>query len=512
MPRLFAVFLLTLLLPTAPALAALIRWDALPALDVAQTHGPYAGQTMCPMCRHGYDAGVLILLPGEARADTLTFALGALREATGDLDDPRFRIFVVLLDTPTTDLRNALDRLPAHWHAGTLLATERAAAEDVFGKAVTAQGSLHVFAQRRVLRSVEALQAVDAGDLAADVAWAREVLDYTYAVPAGSEDPDTPKGLLWSAPSRPAERLALQPGSAVRRLCFESPHGGAEAAALAGLRVAGSSPRTQWARTDDSGCVEVELGSGGVDAELFAWRARPVAISIPSPGPAQSGLRTGVELPRLTGVRGNEPVVGGRCDGCEAVFTGLPDRLVSVARLVAEDEPGEPLRIRGRVLDAHGRPRAGVVVYAYQTDAAGHYPPAPQRPGAAARHGRLHGWAISDAQGRYGFDSVRPASYPDSSVEQHVHMHVIEPGRCTYYLGDLLFDDDPRLSAAQRQAAVHAHGGSGVVRPTGDASGWEARRDIHLGANVADHARCGERPTSSSPAQAPSARPRPAIR
>lgn len=172
------------------------------------------------------------------------------------------------------------------------------------------------------------------------------------------------------------------------------------------------------------------------------------------------------------------------------MFTALPSRLPSVAHLIAADQPGEPLRIRGRILDSEGRPRSGVVVYAYQTNAEGHYPPAQQLAGAASRHGRLRGWALSDQEGRYGFETIRPASYPDSSVEQHVHMHVIEPGRCTYYIGDLLFDDDPKLSSRQRQRAAVAHGGSGIVPAASVAGTWQVERDIRLGLNVKDYSNC----------------------
>lgn len=507
MPRPLLALMFALLLPIVPAQSAVLRWDALPALDVRQSQGPYAGQTICPMCRHGYDAGVLVLLPANAPAEAAGAALDALRSATGGVDDPRFRVFVVLIEPPGRALQDRLDTLPPTWYVGTLIEKERVAALAAFGEALASSGAAHVFAQRRSLRGFDPLQAIAAGELAADVRWAREVLDYAYADPAASEHPDTPKGLLWTAPSRLDGRVSLSPGAAVREVCFDTGVEGGASNALVGLRLATPASRTQWARSDARGCLEAELGTGRIDVELFAWRALPLTFELPAAAPEQSSLRSRLSPQRATGVHGGEPVVGGRCEGCEAVFTGLPARLPTVARLVAEDTQGEPLRIRGRVLDTQGNPRPGVVVYAYQTDAAGHYPPAPELAGAAARHGRLRGWALSDALGRYGFDTVRPASYPASSVEQHVHMHVIEPGRCTYYVGDLLFDDDPKLSMQQRARALRAHGGSGVVRPGGDAGGWQADRDIRLGLHVSGHQACGDRATPSWPAPAPSAHP-----
>ena len=51
-----------------------------------------------------------------------------------------------------------------------------------------------------------------------------------------------------------------------------------------------------------------------------------------------------------------EPVVGLPCEGCEAVFAGLPAQLFPTARIAPAGEPGEPLRITGRAYDAAGRP------------------------------------------------------------------------------------------------------------------------------------------------------------
>jgi protocatechuate 3,4-dioxygenase beta subunit len=132
-----------------------------------------------------------------------------------------------------------------------------------------------------------------------------------------------------------------------------------------------------------------------------------------------------------------EPIVGGPCEGCEAVFEGLPSSLSTTARLAPATEPGAPMTLTGRVLGADGRPRAGVIVYAYQTNTAGIYPPSSLRTGAAARHGALRGWTLSGPDGRYTFETIRPGTYP--------------------------------------------------TRVNGR---WMATRDIHLGRNIPGHAGC----------------------
>lgn len=187
-----------------------------------------------------------------------------------------------------------------------------------------------------------------------------------------------------------------------------------------------------------------------------------------------------------------ERVVGGPCDGCEAVFDGLPASVPVEGRVAPADEPGTRMTIDGIVTTASGTPAAGIVIYAYQTDAKGLYPSAPGLRGAAARHGRLRGWARTDAQGRYRFLTIRPAGYPNTDIPEHVHLHVIEPGRCTYYIDDIVFEDDPRLTPRQRAAHDRGRGGSGVVRPSREANGvWQVRRDIRLGAGISDYQLCG---------------------
>ena len=184
------------------------------------------------------------------------------------------------------------------------------------------------------------------------------------------------------------------------------------------------------------------------------------------------------------------PVIGNPCEGCEAVFDGMPAEIPSSIRLAPPGEPGVPMRITGRILDGAGRTRSDVVVYAYQTDHAGIYPRPGQQLGfEAMRHGRLRGWVRSDAQGRYAIDTIRPGSYPDEEMAEHVHMHVLEPGCFTYYIDDLMFLDDPKLSAEEQREA-HGTGGNGFLRPVMVDGRWQVERDIVLGLGVPGHREC----------------------
>lgn len=203
---------------------------------------------------------------------------------------------------------------------------------------------------------------------------------------------------------------------------------------------------------------------------------------------ARFGILGGLVLTAMV-VRADEPVVGGPCQGCEAVFVGKPATLSSVSRIAPVGEPGEPMRVTG-VVTAAGKPRANVIVYAYQTNAEGIYPP-PAKPLGRwpDRHGKLRGWVITDREGRYTFDTIRPGSYPSQSVSQHIHMHVIEPGCATYYIDNIEFTDDPLLPEDERKPRPDARAGSGLGTPQRDANGvWQVRRDIQLGKNIPGHA------------------------
>lgn len=187
----------------------------------------------------------------------------------------------------------------------------------------------------------------------------------------------------------------------------------------------------------------------------------------------------------------NEPIAGGPCEGCEAVFVGRPATLASSARIATANEPGEPLVLEGTVRHPDGAVAPGVIVYAYHTNAAGIYPRATGPD--ATRHGRLRGFALTGAKGEYRFETIRPGSYPNSDNPQHIHMHIVEPGRCTYWIDDVHFADDPLLKAEHRTAAP-GRGGSGIAEPVKQASGvWHVRRDIVLGAGVRDYDACSRK-------------------
>ncbi|MBL8517926.1 MAG: hypothetical protein JNM76_13270 [Betaproteobacteria bacterium] len=182
----------------------------------------------------------------------------------------------------------------------------------------------------------------------------------------------------------------------------------------------------------------------------------------------------------------------GPCEGCAAVFQGRPVTLASQGRIAPQGAPGDAMRVDGVVRDAMGKPVAGIIVYAYQTDHTGIYPrPTDSAGRESARHGTYRGFVVTDAEGRYRFDTIRPAGYPGTEIPEHIHMHVLEPGRCTTYLDDIVFEDDPRLTPRQRAGHVRGRGGPGIAQPVKEAGVWKVKRDIVLGQGIANYAECG---------------------
>lgn len=191
---------------------------------------------------------------------------------------------------------------------------------------------------------------------------------------------------------------------------------------------------------------------------------------------AEAGQPGGTDQQRPRELR---PVPG--CEGCEAAWEADSSTLAPRIRLAGPDEPGEPLLLRGIVYKPDGKtPAAGVVIYAYHTNAAGLYAERSTKSEWSRRHGRLRGWLKTGADGRDEVQTIKPGRYPDRSDVAHVHMTVLEPGKAPYWIDDVVFDGEPGVDAKYRQER-EKRGGSGIVRLKREPDGrWLAERDIML--------------------------------
>ncbi|MCB0520798.1 MAG: intradiol ring-cleavage dioxygenase [Lewinellaceae bacterium] len=180
--------------------------------------------------------------------------------------------------------------------------------------------------------------------------------------------------------------------------------------------------------------------------------------------------------------------VGGPCECCDAWKDGLPETLSWQTRIAPAGEPGEPLEISGTVFLKDGAtPAKDIILYVYHTDAAGLYSNGPTISTCARRHGHLRGWMKTGADGRYKFRTIRPASYPNTTAEQHIHPVIKEPGLKEYWIDEFLFDNDPNLTEKVRKHQS-GRGGNGILNLTKNQNGiWTGQRDIFLGRNVSDY-------------------------
>jgi protocatechuate 3,4-dioxygenase beta subunit len=170
-----------------------------------------------------------------------------------------------------------------------------------------------------------------------------------------------------------------------------------------------------------------------------------------------------------------------QCEGCEAIHEHAFDDLTPRVVIGAAGEPGDRLVLTGTVYAPDGRtPAAGVVVYFYHTNAEGVYPTRGDERGWDRRHGYLRGWIRTGANGEYRVETIRPSPYPGRSDPAHIHIIVKEPERREYWIDEVVFTDDPLVTARYRERVTN-RGGSGIVTPRRDEAGvWLVRRDIVL--------------------------------
>jgi len=117
-----------------------------------------------------------------------------------------------------------------------------------------------------------------------------------------------------------------------------------------------------------------------------------------------------------------------------------PAQVTSSGRIGPASEPGIPFLVKTTLLDPAGKPAAGVQVFAYQTDRTGIY----AAPGAADQW-RLKGWAVTDAQGRFEFRTIRPGSYPEGGNPAHIHL-IFTTTCCGRQASEMVFEDDPLIT------------------------------------------------------------------
>jgi protocatechuate 3,4-dioxygenase, beta subunit len=180
-------------------------------------------------------------------------------------------------------------------------------------------------------------------------------------------------------------------------------------------------------------------------------------------------------------------LVGGRCEGCEAIHEYGSKQLSSIDTLPGFRGTGEKLRITGTIYKKDGKtPAAGVILYIYHTGTGGTYETKGNEKGWGRRHGSHRGWIKTGADGRYTFYTIKPGSYPASKMPAHIHATIKEPYLNEYYIDDFHFDDDPFITSKEKNNPS-PKGGSGIVSLNLVNNLWVAERNIILGLNITDY-------------------------
>jgi len=176
--------------------------------------------------------------------------------------------------------------------------------------------------------------------------------------------------------------------------------------------------------------------------------------------------------------------VGGRCEGCEALYEYGSRSLNSVDTIPGFEQSAAKVKVTGVIYHNDGvTPAKDVILYIYHTDEQGIYRASADAQGWERRHGQHRGWIKTGSDGKYTFYTFRPASYPNTTIPQHIHATVKPPGYSDYYIDDFYFDDDPNLTPTLR-AQDKRRAGSGIVALKMENGMLLAQRDIILGLNI----------------------------
>lgn len=155
----------------------------------------------------------------------------------------------------------------------------------------------------------------------------------------------------------------------------------------------------------------------------------------------------------------------------------VPDTVSSKIALAKDSDEGERMIITGTVFAGDGKtPAPNTLIYLYHTDVHGVY-----GRGDEPRHGRFRGWLLTDTQGKYEFSSIRPASYPNSTIPQHIHMTVTTKDRKEDWIDETWFADDKFVTEQARRNLSGKGGPMSVLAMEKGANGvWRGIRDIRL--------------------------------
>ena len=181
-------------------------------------------------------------------------------------------------------------------------------------------------------------------------------------------------------------------------------------------------------------------------------------------------------------------LVGGSCEGCEAIFEYGKRELNSLDTLPGFFDEGEPLKISGTIYQPDEKtPAEGVILYVYQTNQQGIYENKYQENNWARRHGYIRGWLKTGPDGRFCFFTTMPGTYPNRQEPAHIHPTLLEPDGKYYWLHSIVFAGDPLLGTDQKTSNATQRGNSGLIHLNKNGNQWEGQINFILGKNIPNY-------------------------
>lgn len=178
-------------------------------------------------------------------------------------------------------------------------------------------------------------------------------------------------------------------------------------------------------------------------------------------------------------------LVGGPCEGCEAIFEYGNRKLTPTDTLPDFYKKGPKIKVEGTIYKPDGKtPAKDIILYVYHTNQEGIYAPKKDAKGWAVRHGYNRGWVKTDKNGYYAFYSLKPAPYPNSSEPAHIHYTILEPNGKYYYLSSCHFKGDSLLTNNEIKPDSPRGGSSGLLNLKKEGNLLVGTRDIILGKNI----------------------------
>lgn len=145
--------------------------------------------------------------------------------------------------------------------------------------------------------------------------------------------------------------------------------------------------------------------------------------------------------------------------------------------LSKDSDKGEKMIISGTVIESDGKtPAPNVLIYLYHTDIYGYYGKSGEH-----KHGRYRGWLLTDAKGRYEFQTIKPAPYPENRFAAHIHTTITTKNLKEDWIDNYLFEGDKLISARERQEAGKKGGFNPILTlDKGKNDIWYGVRNIQI--------------------------------